>query len=156
MKRKVIIRGFLGFPLGVFIGYTITIVTSLIWGNGYYSPVVPDLVEACKNEINAVALQFVLSGILGAACAAGSAIWENENWSVFKQTILHFLLLSFSMLPIAYFTHWMVHSLMGVLSYFAIFAALYVIIWVIQYLTWKHNIQKINDEIRKDKKDSQL
>ena len=46
MKKKIILRGALGFPLGIAVGYVITICTSLIWADGYYSPCVPELIES--------------------------------------------------------------------------------------------------------------
>lgn len=149
MKKKAIYRGLFGFPIGVFIGYTITIIISLFWGNGYYSPVVPSLVEQCGSEISAVILQFFLSGILGSACAASSVVWENDNWSILKQSVIHFLILSFTMLPIAYFMHWMEHTFIGIAIYFGIFIVIYVLIWAIQYNIWKRRIKQINDKIKK-------
>lgn len=151
MKKEAIYRGLLGFLLGVFIGYTITIIISLIFAKGYYSPAVPDLVEQCESEISAVILQFILSGALGSAFAVGSMVWENENWSILKQSTIHFAILSLTMLPIAYFLHWMEHTFMGVVSYFGIFIAIYVVIWVVQYNVWKYRVKQINDIIKKDK-----
>ena len=57
MIKKIILRGLLGFPVGIAIGYVITIVISLIWAQGYYSPCVPELAAAMGNEIYAVTLQ---------------------------------------------------------------------------------------------------
>lgn len=107
-----------GFPLGVAIGYFITIISSLIWAKGYYSPCLPELVVMMGNEINAVLLQALLCGILGSGVAAISVIWELENWGIVKQTGIYFLTISIIMLPIAYTLHWMEHSLKGVVIYF--------------------------------------
>lgn len=148
MKKKVIVRALLGFPLGVFIGYTITILSSAIFAQGYYAAVVPALIEECGSEIAAVILQYVLAGILGAACAASSVVWKIENWSFLRQTVIHFLIISFSMLPIAYFTHWMEHSLLGILSYFGIFIGAYAVIWIILFIVWKKKINAMNRKIQ--------
>ena len=45
MKKKIIKRSLLGFPLGITIGYLITILSSLGWANGYYSSCVPELIS---------------------------------------------------------------------------------------------------------------
>ncbi|MFA9381538.1 MAG: DUF3021 domain-containing protein [Acetanaerobacterium sp.] len=148
MRMKIIRRALLGFPLGVFIGYTIAIIISLVIGAGDFYPSVPSFAEQCGSEIGAVVLQFVLCGILGAASAAGSAVWENDSWSLIKQSLIHFLILSFTLLPIAYFTHWMDHSPLGILSYFGIFLGLYVVIWAVQYRIWKRRIRQVNDKIK--------
>lgn len=147
MKKKIFIMGLWGFPLGVFIGYMITVIISLIIADGHFYPTAPGLAEQCGSEINAVVLQFVLSGILGSACAAGSGVWQIESWSLLKQTVIHFIILSLSMLPIAYFSYWMEHTLLGFLTYFGIFLGMYGIIWLLQYLGLRHRIKKINAKL---------
>ena len=59
MKKKIIKRSLLGFSLGITMGYLITILISLGWANGYYSPCVPELISLMGNEINAVILQTI-------------------------------------------------------------------------------------------------
>lgn len=147
MKKKIVLRGILGFPLGVAAGYLITIIISLIWANGYYSPCVPELAAIMGSEIKAVSLQALLSGILGTGFAAISVIWEIENWSIVKQTGIYFIISSLIMLPIAYFTHWMNHSLKGVLSYYGIFILIFVIIWIVQYIIARKNVKKMNETL---------
>ncbi len=151
MKRKIILRGALGFPFGISIGYFITILTSLIWANGYYSPCVPELISIMGNEINAVILQTLLCGLLGIGCAASSVIWEIESWSIVKQTGIYFGIISVIMMPIAYFTYWMEHSIMGFLSYFGIFILIFIIIWIIQFIIGKHTVKKMNSNLYKTK-----
>lgn len=147
MKKKVLFRTVLGFPIGIAIGYVITILISLVWGQGYYSPCVPELIRIMGNEIHAVILQTVLCGLLGVAFAASSVIWEMENWSLVKQTGIYFLIISVVMMPVAYFTHWMEHSVRGFLIYFGIFAAIFIAIWLIQYAIGKHTVRKMNSKL---------
>lgn len=149
MKKKILLRSILGFPLGLAVGYMITILISLILANGYYSPCVPELTVMMGNEINAVLLQAFLCGILGSGFAACSVIWEFENWGLVKQTGIYFLIVSLIMIPIAYITHWMEHSLKGILSYFGIFVFIFIIIWVIQYTIAKRNVKKMNETLCK-------
>ncbi len=151
MKKKIILRGALGFPFGITIGYFITILISLIWANGYYSPCVPELISIMGNEINAVILQALLCGLLGIGCAASSVIWEIESWSMVKQTGIYFGIISVIMMPIAYFTYWMEHSIMGFLSYFGIFILIFIIIWIIQFIIGKHTVKKMNANLYKTK-----
>ena len=153
MKKQVFSRGLLGFPLGITIGYVITIVLSLGWGQGSYSPCVPELIDTMGSEIGAVVFQAVLCGILGAAFSACSMIWEMESWSIARQSCIYFLITSFVMMPIAYFSNWMPHTLPGFLSYFGIFVLIFVVAWVVQYFIWRDKINKINagvDEKRRD------
>ena len=130
MKKKLLLRGMLGFPLGLAMGYLITIFISLTVSDGRYYPCVPELAAVMGNEINAVILQTVLCGILGTGFAASSVIWEMDSWSIVKQTGIYFSIISVIMLPIAYFAYWMEHSVVGFLIYFGIFALIFVVIWI--------------------------
>ena len=82
--------------------------------------------------------------------AAASVIWELDSWSLAKQSGVYFLIISVIMLPIAYVTNWMKHTVLGILSYVAIFAAIFVVVWLSQYLLWKRKIKKMNALVSKD------
>ena len=146
MKKKIIKRSLLGFPLGITMGYLITILISLGWANGYYSPCVPELISLMGNEINAVIFQTILCGILGVGFAASSVIWEMDSWSIVKQTGIYLI-----MLPIAYFAYWMEHSVVGFLIYFGIFALIFVVIWIIQFGIGRYNVRKMNEKLSQAK-----
>ncbi len=145
MKKKILLRGALGFPLGITIGYLISIFVSLIWARGYYVPCEPELIATMGNEIKAVIFQAALCGILGAGFGGSSVIWEAEEWSLVKQTGIYFLFVSIVMMPVAYFNYWMEHSIGGFLSYFGIFVFIFGIIWVIQFLIGRQTVKKMND-----------
>lgn len=150
MKKKLFLRSISGFPLGLAIGYSLSIINSLIWANGYYSPCVPELIVMMGSEIRAVLLQAFLCGILGMGFAAASVIWEIETWGLVKQTGIYFLIISVIMMPIAYVTYWMEHSLKGVLGYFGTFVFIFAVIWVIQYIRARHNVKKMNEILHRD------
>lgn len=148
MKKKIILRGAIGFPIGITIGYLFTIFISLGLADGYYTPCVPELIPVMGNEIKAVILQAILCGLLGAGSAAASVIWEIGHWSIVKQTGIYFLILAVIMMPIAYFMYWMEHTLAGFLTYFAIFTLIFVFIWMLQFVIVKINVRKINDKLK--------
>lgn len=151
MKKKIITRSLLGFPIGIALEYLISIVGSLAWANGYYSPCTPELISAMGSEINAVILQTLLSGIIGAGFAASSVIWEIDTWSIVKQTGIYFSILSVLMLPIAYFAYWMEHSIVGFLIYFGIFVLLFGILWITMFVIGKNNVRKMNEKLSQTK-----
>ena len=95
-------------------------------------------------------MQTVLCAIMGMGFAAASVIWELDSWSLAKQSGIYFLIISVIMLPIAYVTNWMKHTVLGILSYVAIFAAIFVVVWLSQYLLWKRKIKKMNALVSKD------
>jgi len=149
MKKKLLQRAVIGFPIGIAIGYLITIFISLGWGSGDYLACMPELATDVGSEAGAVALQALLCGLLGAGGAASSVIWEVERWNMVQQTGLYFLLLSLLMLPIAYFSYWMEHSAQGFLSYFGIFMLNFVVIWLMQWGVGRRSVRKMNEKLQK-------
>ena len=131
MKKKILMRGLFGLPTGIAIGFVITLIISICIGNGSFYPVTPELIDATGNELNAVILQTVLCAIMGAGFAAASIVWELDSWSLAKQS-------------------GMKHTVLGVLSYVAIFVAIFVVVWLSQYLLWKRKIKQMNTLVNKD------
>lgn len=151
MKKKIIIRCLLGAPIGLAISTLITIIFSLLYGDGNYYPVVPELISDCGNEINAVLLQAVCSFIYGAAFAGASAIWELEDWSILRQTVTHLVICSAGTFPIAYFMRWMPHNTPGFLLYFGIFFGIYAFIWLSKYTATKKRIEQMNAKLKENR-----
>lgn len=147
MKKKIILRVVSGSIIGIAIGYIISILISLIWAKGYYSPCVPELKAVMGNEINAVLFQTVLCALLGAGFSVASLIWQKESWSLVKQTGIYFVVISVIMLPVAYLTYWMEHSVAGFFSYFGIFAFIFVIVWLVQFAVAKQTVKKMNEKL---------
>ena len=77
-----------------------------------------------------------------------SFIWMIDSWSLLKQSAIYFLIISIVMLPIAYISGWMEHSLQGFLVYFGGFALIFITIWLVQYFNYKHKIKQINAAIK--------
>ena len=147
MKKAIISRALMGFPAGIAVGQCISLLVSAILGKGTFEACVPSFVAAMGSELAAVALQTLLCGILGAASAASSVVWA-ADWSLLKRTVASFLLLTLSMLPVAYVTGWMEHSVKGFLLYFAAFTLIFALIWLCQYLALKRRIKKINQKMQ--------
>ena len=148
MKKKLIGRGVIGFPVGIAIGYVITVIISICIGDGFFHPVNPELVNKMGSELNAILIQTGLSGIMGTGFAMASVIWEIDSWSLAKQSGIYFSLFCVTLFPIAYITNWMKHNAIGILSYVGIFVAISVITWLVQYFVWKRKVKRMNDRVR--------
>lgn len=149
MKKKLIARGILGFPIGIAIGFVITIIISACVGDGCFYPVTPELLDTAGSELSAVIVQTALCGVMGTGFAMASLIWEIDSWSLAKQSGIYFAIACMIMLPIAYAANWMEHSVIGFLSYAGIFIVIFLLVWLIQYLAWKGKINKLNDGVMK-------
>lgn len=148
MKKNLVLRCLIGAPIGLAVSTIITIIISLMVGDGQFYAVVPELIWDCGTEIRAVILQAACSLLYGAAWAGASVIWEVEKWSLLRQTLTHLIVCSVSTLPIAYFMHWMKHDVLGILSYFGIFFAIYLGIWFFQYFPIKKRVQQMNRKVQ--------
>lgn len=151
MRKKVILRALLGAPLGVFICTLFSIIVSLVVDDGNYYATVPELNSLFGSELTAIIIQTAAAFIYGAVWGGASAIWENENWSLLKQTVLHLVICSVATYPIAYTTFWMPHNLIGSVVYFAIFLIIYAFIWLIIYLPTRKKINKVNQSLNRIK-----
>ena len=147
MKKEFFKRSAIGAVLGVFITVVISIIISYCRNDGNYYPVVPQLSELCGSETNAVAVQTIGVMVYGAIMAGISVIWDMDHWSILRQTVTHFAACTLATLPAAYLLHWIEHSVIGVLSYFGIFAAVYICIWLGSYSSMKRKVEKINKRV---------
>ncbi len=150
MKKKILLRAFVGMPLGITISVIISIIISLCINDGSFYAVVPELTEWCGSEISAVIVQYIFSAVYGAVWAGASCIWETEGWSLLRQTLTHLAVTSVTTFPVAYFTGWMEHSLAGVLVYYAVFLGIYFMIWLFQYLPMRRRIARFNQKVKEN------
>ena len=103
MKKEILKRVLIGVLGGIVISYLITIGISIVVWDGNYYPCVPTLVDRFGTQIEAVVVQTILSAVLGAGFALSSFIWQQDNWSLLKQTGIYFLVVTILMMTIAYF-----------------------------------------------------
>ena len=151
MKKETGIRIALGFPLGLAINFLITIIISLVIGDGNYHGTLPALTTALGGELKAVIVQALATMFYGAVWGGAATIFEREDWSLLRQTLTHFAIGSLATLPIAYFLRWMQHSLLGFVKYFGFFILVYGIIWLLIYAITKRNIDQINAKVKQNK-----
>ena len=82
-------------------------------------------------------------GIIIASVAAVSVIYEIENWSLFKQSVIHFLIMLVTVLPLLYISGW--YKLNSVLDYvkvFGIFLFVGIVLWTISYFIFGKTLTK--------------
>ena len=150
MKKKIMKRMWIGLAVGIAMGYIITLIISACIGDGTFYAVAPAFAKKMGYELNAVILQTVLCGVLGVGFAAASVIWELDSWSLAKQSGVYFLVIGIILLPIAYATNWMQHSVVGFLSYIGIFIGIFFAVWLSQYLCWKQRIKEMNNRVHRE------
>lgn len=142
--KKVFFRGLSGIPKAVFIIVTIFLIFSLKKGQ---LMVMPSL-QYKGNPLSAYTTQYCVSIFLGFVFSAALEIYNNDSWSIAKQTIAHFILISITFFPCAIFAGWIEPHWMNLLVNFGVFTLIYVFTWAIQYFTWKNRIERLNQKLR--------
>ena len=92
MKKKIIMRSFMGAPIGVLISVVVAVCISYSIGDGNFHYVSYDLIQECGSEINAVFWQLLVVVLYGAAFGGLSVIWERDDWSIFKQSVSYYVI----------------------------------------------------------------
>ena len=149
MKAKFIKRALLGFPLGLAIGYTLSIIFSLVFANGYYGAVHPELIASFGSEINAVIIQAILWGLFGSIYAGFSVVWEYDNLSIVKQTAIVFSAYLLPTILVGYILKWFAFSILQVIVFILIFVIIFFVIWILIYFKTKKDVDAFNAKIKK-------
>ena len=147
LLKKAGLRALIGAPVGMAISTIIAVLDSWFIGDAKFYAVVPELAADLGSEIGAVTIQVLCSMLFGAAFAGASVIWDTD-WNLTKMTVIHFLICSAATFPIAYLLRWMDHTAGGVLKYFGQFLAIYVAIWIIQYMRLRQNVNALNKKVK--------
>ena len=150
--KKIVSRVLYSFPIGISCSVGISLLLSLLFGEGKYYPFAASLVFFTGSEVKAMLLQTMLSGILGSVFGGMSFIWEIERWSILKQTAVYFLSVSIPMMGISYLLYWMEHSLNGFLLYFLIFVMVFFVVWLFNFAIYWFKVRGINEELDLEKK----
>lgn len=84
--RKLKIRWIVGFPLGIFVGYTFIIFYNLL-SKGSLTYFETFNLTAIPN-INTI-IQYFMLGIIGILSISLSTMFENLEWTIIKQVLIH-------------------------------------------------------------------
>lgn len=148
MKKKLIVHIIVGFVVGVAVGLLIAWIGSLSDGTKLmeFSPVSKKI-----GRGGAVALQILVSGVLGCVSVTGMLLYEIDKWSLALATVVH-LLAIIAFFSIASFSMgWFDADLKYYFIAVACNAVGFAVIWIIMYCIWKKEVRKMNEELKKYK-----
>ena len=91
----------------------------------------------------------VISGIYGAVAMGSSIVYDIEKWSIARATATHFLLVFALYFLLVLSMGWF--SLSDPVFWIVVGAMVagYILIWLLQYLSYKRQIREMNDELIK-------
>ena len=117
---------------------------------GVYIPVVIVLCAEGPQYIDSHGLemlrQIVGSMIYGGIAMGSSVFYEIESWGIVRATSSHYLLTMSSFLVANYVLGWFGTGVVLIITFVCMTVA-YIIIWLIQYITYKRQIREINKEL---------
>ena len=157
MKKELLNRGFLGIFVGLALEQLVTILYSLAFGKGNYIAVLPGFAEAMGSELNAVLLQTVLYMFYGIALGIAGLVLGYGKWSITKQAGVYVAIFSVGWFPICYVSNMIRHSFVeSIFAFFVAIVVVFIIIWAVLYITWKKEIRKMNECIKKREKEKSV
>ena len=128
LRNKFIINSLIGFIAGMFVGIA-------IW-----------MIPPVNTEGRSLLLHVIVSGIHGMIPVGATAVFEIESWGLTKQTVVHASLTLATILCIEIPMKWW-----STAAEFAValagYVAVYVIIWLVNYLYWKHKVAEMNEQL---------
>ncbi|MBR0268009.1 MAG: DUF3021 domain-containing protein [Clostridia bacterium] len=91
----------------------------------------------------------VIGGIYGAVAMGSSVVYGIEKWSIARATATHFLLVFALYFLLVISMGWF--SLSDPVFWIVVGAmvAVYILIWLLQYLSYRRQIREMNDELIK-------
>ena len=134
--KKAVILGAIGMILGIFVGA------------GFWYLMSGEAPES-STGLGALMLHLLLSGVLGMVANGSSVIYEIEEWSIVRATIIHFIIAMGIFYVIAFTLGWFSPSDPACWIMSAIMVFVYFVIWMVQSLVFKHKVKRMNEELRK-------
>ena len=129
LRTKCIIKSLIGAVLGM-------LISAFLVSFAY------DIDNISPGGDFAVFIQFVGSGIMGAICNGGAVVYDIETWSLRKATVIHYVLCVIAFLAASLLLNWFDRRYMPFIL--LIFTLVYLFIWLVEFLSWKREIKRIN------------
>ncbi|BDR57387.1 DUF3021 domain-containing protein [Xylocopilactobacillus apis] len=145
--KKILKYSFIGSIVGVAAGFLIALLFSWVNSGGKFLPSKPQFNARFSSNLIAVTVSAGIWALMGALFGASYLIFEQENWSITRQTFTHFLVTIVFFLPLAIFADWFSFTAGGIISAVIEFVIIYALIWWWQMERAKRQIKMLNDVI---------
>lgn len=149
MGKKIMKYCMFGASEGITVYMAFTLLGSWLRGDGKYYYTSAHLIRIYGNEVNAVGVACLSAMILGMIWAAASLIYQETEWSLLRQTLVHSAVCVVPSLVIAYIMWWMPRNLDGLGQYITVFGVLYVLNWTAQYFGMKKRVRQMNKKLKR-------
>ncbi len=141
--KKSIIGLFYSFNLGIAIGVFISLFINVVLKTSYFSIPTPVLVGKLGSNLAAL-ISLLGFGFIGIFSNLSGFVFNKEEWSLLKATIIHFILLQILLLVIGYIFGWLSYYVTLVLP---ISFTVYIIIWLVSFFYYKSEVSKLKSKL---------
>lgn len=87
--KRLYIRAFVGFPLGICSAYLLSLLYSYGVGSSTFLSTLPTFLRICPTPLMALTLQTLVSGIIGSFAVSIITLFETPAWSNTKAILWH-------------------------------------------------------------------
>lgn len=151
--KEILKRAFLGIAISLAISQVITLIVSLCIHNGQYYPYYPILERKYGGQLGAMCVQTLVNIGYGLVFALSTFIFSKDRWSLTRQTLTHFFLITTCCLLGGWICYWYPHTVFGILIALAEYVITYIIIWICVYQNYKKQVNQINEFADSEEKD---
>ena len=151
MWKKLITLSILGFLIGVLI----LVIICAVFNRGddgminFYSE---RFLAIAGSPSAALLLQFLVIGVYGSCCFAGTMLYEIEHWPLARATVVHYLIIAGLYPVVGSICRWGMAA-KDVLIVESMQLVGFIIIWLIIYFRYKAEVRKLN-KLCEQKKDA--
>ena len=145
--KRALSRALVSAPSCMLINHLVGVVRSLIVGDGRFSPVTPAFAARFPSESAAVAVQMLLVGLVGAAFAGCSVVFDIERWSFLRQGLVHLAATSAVAVPVCLYCG-MPETPGGALALVGSGVFCYAATWLSKYLLNRRRVRELDARIK--------
>ena len=128
LKSKFMVNSLIGIVLGMIVGICMWMIT-------------PD-----NPEGRSFVVHIIMSGLHGLIPCGAATVYEIESWGITKSTVVHATITLATILAIDLPMKWFRWGWEFAIA-MLIYVVLYTIIWLVNFLYWKHTVKGMNDQL---------
>ena len=144
--KKIAVLTLGSFIAGVIIGNGIAWMMGMASGSG--GLVAPEFADEL-GEIGAIVTQTILCGIMGVIGFMGSYVYHDERFGITTATLLHGAVTISAIMIISTVCWWNGRTIEGAVVFFGMMILVYAFVWFTMFISWKIEVQRINELIEK-------
>ncbi len=146
--KSIISRSLISAPIGVTIGLIFALIFCQVNNLPQFTPSTENFVSLFANPVQATFVSMIIWALMGAIYGGSSVIFEQERWSITRQTFSHFLITYILVTPLSILAG-MPFNLTIFLGYTLNYCVVYLIIWLATMFFSRRMAEQLNEKIPK-------